>query len=301
MLKSELVEPTIENPFVDASIREAVCRPILSNCDNYDPFSRTAQPAILQENSAKNNTPVSADEFQKRQQKLDVKAKELNKKEAQLRYTDFMGERRKNWPPLPENCYCQPCFYQEIEVDIPLEFQNVVRLLYKIWILHSALILINIIGGLILMDSTVIVSGVFYLLLFTPLSYLFWFRPIYRAFRSDSSCNFMIFFFSFSVQFIFTVFQATGTESSGTIGLIKAVNTLKHSNFMGLFAIIVAGCYIFAAIADFIMLTKIHKIYRSSGNSISKAREEFASEVFRSEPLKRTVSELADIHIHNTK
>jgi hypothetical protein len=42
--------------------------------------------------------------------------------------------RRNNWPPLPEQCCFQPCFYQDIQVDIPLEFQKIVRHLYYLWI-----------------------------------------------------------------------------------------------------------------------------------------------------------------------
>lgn len=48
--------------------------------------------------------------------------------------------RQNNWPPLPQGCCFQPCFYQDIYVDIPLEFQKVVRMLYYIWLcmLHSS-------------------------------------------------------------------------------------------------------------------------------------------------------------------
>lgn len=47
--------------------------------------------------------------------------------------------RRNNWPPLPEQCCFQPCFYQDIQVDIPLEFQKIVRHLYYLWICTSPL------------------------------------------------------------------------------------------------------------------------------------------------------------------
>lgn len=45
----------------------------------------------------------------------------------------FSVARQNNWPPLPEKCCVGPCFYQDITVDIPLEFQKVVRAGYYLW------------------------------------------------------------------------------------------------------------------------------------------------------------------------
>jgi len=41
--------------------------------------------------------------------------------------------RRNNWPPLPEKCCFQPCFYQDIDVEIHTDFQKIVRHLYYLW------------------------------------------------------------------------------------------------------------------------------------------------------------------------
>lgn len=54
----------------------------------------------------------------------------------------FYVVRRNNWPPLPENCCWQPCFYLDINVEIQPEFQTIVTQLYKLW--QSKLILIFI-------------------------------------------------------------------------------------------------------------------------------------------------------------
>ena len=56
--------------------------------------------------------------------------------------------RDNNWPPLPTWIPVQPCFYQDISVEIPVEFQKIVTLAYRLWMFHILVLLLNFIGKL---------------------------------------------------------------------------------------------------------------------------------------------------------
>lgn len=44
-----------------------------------------------------------------------------------------LAGRKNNWPPLPEKFPVGPCFYHDIAVDIPIEFQKTVKIMYNLW------------------------------------------------------------------------------------------------------------------------------------------------------------------------
>ncbi|KAJ4433952.1 hypothetical protein ANN_16271 [Periplaneta americana] len=149
------------------------------------PYTKSGQQQQPQQQQQQQQQFTTA-EFQRRQEELERKAQELARREEELKNAPY-NARRNNWPPLPEKFCFQPCFYQDINVDIPLEFQKIVRLLYYLWMFHACVMVLNVFGGMTLMinsaDFTTFGLAILYLILFTPFSFLCWYRPAYKAFR----------------------------------------------------------------------------------------------------------------------
>uniref|UniRef100_A0A7N4P604 Secretory carrier-associated membrane protein n=1 Tax=Sarcophilus harrisii TaxID=9305 RepID=A0A7N4P604_SARHA len=348
-----------DNPFQDPAVTQHRPSPQYATLDVYNPFENresspsyepptpppppTAQPhqqpsRKLSPTEPKNygsyNTQASAAaataELLKRQEELNRKAEELDRRERELRHAALGGSatRQNNWPPLPSFCPVQPCFFQDISMEIPQEFQKTVSTMYYLWmsffldlptttwsILHPASIfptshslsskysstgstlalLLNFLACLASFCVTPISSGssfglsILWALLFTPCSFVCWYRPMYKAFRSDSSFNFFVFFFIFFVQDVIYVLAAIGIPSSGFSGWISALMVLKINTVVAVLMLLVALFFTGIAVLGIVMLKRIHSLYRRTGASFQKAQQEFAAGVF-SNPAVRTAA-----------
>lgn len=86
---------------------------------------------------------------------------------------------------------------------------------------HVSMLFANMIVGLLYLFAggdwgQTFALALFYFIIFTPASFLCWFRPVYKAFRDDSSFNFMVFFFVFFFQFLASVLYTLGIGSTGS-------------------------------------------------------------------------------------
>lgn len=306
--------PFDSNPFADPSSQRGapVVTPAATQnkqttqqtLDDYNPFANqekssaaiiptnTYQPsAQVPEQSppaytASSSQQLDLNQIEKQQQELDRRAAELDRRERMMSQPAGAGE--KNFPPTPKwfPKPCQPCFYQDINREIPIEFQKWVRLLFYLWLFHACVLAFNIIAALtvwISTDKSGVTFGfsILYFLAFTPLSYICWFRPAYKGFRSDDSVNFMIFFFIFFLQCIFSVISCfSGEWFCGLILLISVFSSVKASTvFAAVLVTITTIGFITIAACDILILMKIHALYRSTGASFEKAQAEFATNV----------------------
>lgn len=307
-----------ENPFGDPSVQNAVTsnQTAKVDLDDYNPFdgktttnqnsavmSATEEPppAVTVQPQAP-PSQVSTADFQRRQEELERRARELDRREQEIRNAPT-NVKQNNWPPLPKICPIQPCFYQDINVDIPVEFQQIVKYVYYLWIGHTALRFYNVLIGLLFLfvgglgGLGSFIWAVVMFVAFTPLSYLLWFRPVYKAFRDDSSISFMLFFFVFFFQMLVSILRMLGW-GNGSSGLILGFQTVSAGAsggliFVGILMIIDGVGYGIAALADFYVLTRVHKMYRSTGASLDKAKQEFTTGVMSNEAVRQAATDAA--------
>lgn len=308
------------DPAVQQPARSQVSRQVLND---FNPFAdqqtnygsqdntriglTTSQHAAVLEPS-KSSSPWEQDELLSKQAELDRRSEELRLREEEIQRNVEFQTRRNNFPPFPSRFPIQPCFYQDFTVDIPAEFQKITKTVYYLWIAYSALLAFNAVGSLSyfvgssqagIANNSGVTFGlsIIFLFLFTPCSFLCWYRPVYKAFRDDSSFNFFLFFFIFFFQFCVSILQCLGIDGWGTVGLINCISMFSHGSggtiAAGLIMLVVGLMFAAAAVCDFVVLIRIHRIYRSSGASFAKAQEEFARGVMSNKSVQQTAGNVA--------
>uniref|UniRef100_A0A3Q4B134 Secretory carrier-associated membrane protein n=1 Tax=Mola mola TaxID=94237 RepID=A0A3Q4B134_MOLML len=323
-------DPELNNPFQDPSVTDVkqTARPGL---EEYNPFTdtRTApktaaptinpQPAIMKPTeeppaySQLQTQSRGASVLLTRQEELERKAAELDRREREMQSLSAYGGRKNNWPPLPENFSVGPCFYQDITVDIPVEFQKTVKIMYYLWMFHTGTLLANLVGCMswFCVDPQRGVDfglAILWFILFTPCSFVCWYRPLYGRSpavfvhypffllffcRSDSSFRFFLFFFVYICQFGIYVIQCIGITGWGTSGWISALTGLNRSIPVGIIMIVIAALFTSLAVMSLVMFKKVHAMYRTTGASFERAQQEFATGVMSNRTMQAAAANAA--------
>ncbi|XP_073321124.1 secretory carrier membrane protein 2, like [Pagrus major] len=305
------------NPFQDPSITQATSGATENNGE-FNPFSAidmgnntsttipvsdtSTQPAVLQtsvEQSAQASAAAGHANLIKQQEELERKAAELERKEQELqnrtagRATNT-GAKENNWPPLPKFFPVNPCFYQDFEEDIPEEYRRICKRMYYLWMFHSATLFLNVLACLAYFTADAqngvdFGLSILWFILFTPVSFICWYRPVYKAFRSDSSFSFFFFFFVFFFQVAVYIIQSVGIPKWGNSGWISAISMIRINLAVAVVMMVVAGFFTVNAVLGIILLKMVHSKYRRTGASFSKAQQEFSHGVL----TNRTVQNVA--------
>ncbi|KAL4613417.1 secretory carrier-associated membrane protein 2-like [Arapaima gigas] len=296
------VDPIDMNPFQDPSVTQ-VTNASVDRLDEYNPFSEStlkdqnkstiplsttqSQPATLPPSftpTPKATVTAAQSELLKQQEELERKAAELERKEQELHDRGASTGKENNWPPLPRGFPIKPCFYQDFAEEIPLEFQRVCKMMYYLWMFHCVTLILNLLACLAaftVYSSKALDFGlsILWFIAFTPCSFLCWYRPIYKAFKSDSSFSFFFFFFVFFFQTVVYIIQSVGIPNWGNSGWINSLSMIKINLGVAVVMMVVAGFFTMCAVLAIILLKMVHSMYRRTGASFQKAQQEFSQGV----------------------
>ncbi|XP_048225455.1 LOW QUALITY PROTEIN: secretory carrier-associated membrane protein 2 [Perognathus longimembris pacificus] len=318
-------DPVDVNPFQDPSVTQLTSAP-QGGLAEFNPFSEAnaattvpaaprpgpagpSQPAVLQP-SVEPAEPhpqavVAAAQagLLRQQEELDRKAAELERKERELQNTAAnLHVRENNWPPLPSWCPVKPCFHQDFSTEIPADYQRICKMLYYLWMLHSLTLFLNLLACLAWFTSDMSNGGggtafglsILWFLIFTPCAFLCWYRPIYKAFRSDNSFSFFVFFFVFFCQIGIYFIQLIGLPNLGTSGWLAALSSIHQGPLaVSIIMMVVAGFFTLCAGLSLFLLQRVHSFYRRTGASFQQAQEEFSQGIFSNRTFRSAAASAA--------
>lgn len=313
-------EETVDvNPFQDPSVTQ-VTNSAIDGIESFSPFpdgnsgstipasSVPSQPAVLQPSvdpSPKATAAAAQANLLKQQEELERKAAELDRREQELQSQGVPTGKQNNWPPLPKIFPIKPCFYQDFSEEIPLEHQRLCKMMYYLWMWQCVTLFLNVLACLAYFTTHAAAGidfgfSILWFIMFTPCSFLCWYRPVYKAFRSDSSFNFFFFFFIFFAQIVVSVIQSVGIPKWGNSGWISAIEAMGYNTAVGAIMMVVAAFFSASAALSVVLLKMVHSNYRRTGASFQKAQQEFSQGVLTNRTFQSAAANAATTAAQST-
>ncbi|OVA02829.1 SCAMP [Macleaya cordata] len=141
----------------------------------------------------------------------------------------------RNWPPF------FPIIHHDIANEIPVHAQRLQYLAFASWLGIVLCLVFNVIavtvcwirGG----GVKIFFLAVIYALLGCPLSYVLWYRPLYRAMRTDSALKFSWFFLCYLVHIGFCIVAAIAPpivfRGESFTGILAAISVFSDHVLVG--------------------------------------------------------------------
>ncbi|XP_016414935.1 secretory carrier-associated membrane protein 2 isoform X2 [Sinocyclocheilus rhinocerous] len=295
-------DPVDVNPFQDPSVTQVTSSGI-DHIESFSPFpdGNSVTPAVLQpsvEPSPKAVAAAAQGNLLKQQEELERKAAELERREQELQSRGAPTGKPNNWPPLPKFFPIKPCFYQDFSEEIPQEHQRLCKMIYYLWMWQCVTLFLNVLACLAEFTTNTDAGvdfglSILWFILFAPCSFLCWFRPVYKAFRSDSSFNFFFFFFVFLAQIVVSVIQSVGIPRWGNSGWISAIAAIGKNKAVGVIMMVVAAFFTATAALSVVLLKMVHSHYRRTGANFQKAQQEFSQGVITNRTFQTAAANAA--------
>ncbi|CAN6546503.1 unnamed protein product [Malus baccata var. baccata] len=218
---------------------------------------------------------------------LKKRERELQAKEAELRKREEIVKRKeaaaapgivledKNWPPF------FPIIHHDIANEIPIHLQRLQYVAFTTWLGIVLCLFWNIIAV-----TTAWIKGdgvkiwflaIIYFIAGAPGSYVLWYRPLYRTFRSESALKYGWFFMFYMLHIGFCIFAAVAPpiffNGKSLTGILAAIDVLSDHALVGIFYFIGFGMFCLEAVLSVWVIQQVYMYFRGSGKAAEMRRE----------------------------
>ncbi|KAI9355953.1 scamp family-domain-containing protein, partial [Zopfochytrium polystomum] len=211
-----------------------------------------------------------------REAELERREQELKAREARLkeREKEVGGYHPPNFPPF------KPLVYHDIQNDIPEAGRWLVKRLFMAWWLSTATYVINFCAAFGLLIAKAESGGgtfglaLVIMLVGTPVSFVFWYQPVYNGVKRDRSISFFLFFFNYGFHLAFSALLAIGIPGWGGAGVIYTLQQLGSNIGVGILCAIASTLLIFEVVYGLWQMKAVSGYYRSKGLTAQQAKEQ---------------------------
>ncbi|KAE9452607.1 hypothetical protein C3L33_15484, partial [Rhododendron williamsianum] len=238
---------------------------------NYDRDAPIDIPLDTSTDLKKKERELRAKEIELTRREQDVKRRE----DALARAGGIVSED-KNWPPF------LPIIHNDIANDIPVHLQRLAYVAFSTWLGLCLCLLWNVIAVSAAWvkgeGPTIWFLAVIYFIAGVPLAFLLWYRPLYRAFRTESAMKFGWFFLFYLLHLGFCIFAAVAPPivfkgKSLASGILPAIHLIGDSAIVGILYFVGFGLFCLEVVISMYVIQQVYLYFRGSGKEAEMKRQ----------------------------
>ncbi|KAL5730120.1 Secretory carrier-associated membrane protein 1 [Ranunculus cassubicifolius] len=223
----------------------------------------------------------NAKDFKTKEKELQAKEAELKKREQELKRREDAVARAgivledKNWPPF------FPIIHHDIANEIPIHLQTMQYVAFTTFLGSIWCLLWNVMACSVAWANnfgmTLWFLAVIYFITGAPGAYVLWYRPLYRAMRTDSALKFGWFFLFYAFHIAFFVFASVAPpiifRGKSLTGILPAIDVMSESTITGIFYFMGFGFFCIESLLSIWVIQQVYMYFRGSGKAAEMRRE----------------------------
>ncbi|KAJ9168910.1 hypothetical protein P3X46_020387 [Hevea brasiliensis] len=223
----------------------------------------------------------STTDLKKKERQLQAKEAELRRREQDVKRREDAAARagivleEKNWPPF------FPIIHHDIANEIPIHLQRIQYVAFTTFLGLVVCLFWNLIA-----ITTAWIKGegvriwflaIIYFISGVPGAYVLWYRPLYRAFRTESAMKFGWFFLFYMVHIGFCIVAAVAPpivfKGKSFTGILSAIDVVGDHALVGIFYFIGFGLFCVELVLSIWVVQQVYMYFRGSGKAAEMKRE----------------------------